>query len=99
MVNTPNNIDSYPFVNRDLLSQRKYITQRPKVSLIIPTLNEGKNLPLVLPLIPKDWVDEVILVDGRSTDRTIDIALKIDPTINFQTNLSHLSLDFFVDEH
>lgn len=51
----------------------------PSVSLIIPTLNEAKNLPLVLPYIPVDLVDEVILVDGRSTDHTMEIAQKILP--------------------
>ena len=57
------------------------ITQRPSVSVIIPTLNEAPNLPLVLPYLPLNWVDEVILVDGRSTDGTVDIARKLLPTI------------------
>ncbi len=33
------------------------------VSVVIPTLNEAKNLPHVLPGLP-DIVSEVILVDG-----------------------------------
>lgn len=45
----------------------------PKVSVVIPTLNEARNLPSVLPRIP-DWVHEVIIVDGRSTDNTVDVA-------------------------
>ena len=45
------------------------LTSAPTVSLIIPTLNEAENLPYVLNSIP-DWVDEVVLVDGRSTDDT-----------------------------
>lgn len=45
----------------------------PLVSVVIPTLNEAKNLPEVLPRIPS-WVHEVILVDGRSTDGTLDVA-------------------------
>lgn len=53
----------------------------PKVSVIIPTLNEAKNLPLVLPYLPMDWIDEVILVDGRSTDGTVDVARNLMPTI------------------
>lgn len=54
---------------------------KPTVSLIIPTLNEAQNIPLLLPHIPLDWVDEVILVDGRSTDGTVEIARKILPSI------------------
>jgi CheY-like chemotaxis protein len=55
--------------------------QRPTVSLVIPTLNEEKNLPLVLPYLPLDWIDEVILVDGRSTDKTVEVAQEILPSI------------------
>lgn len=45
----------------------------PRVTVVIPTLNEARNLPYVLPRIP-DWVHEVIIVDGRSTDATIEVA-------------------------
>lgn len=54
---------------------------RPPVSVIIPTLNEAENLPLVIPYLPMDWIDEVILVDGRSTDNTIEIARQLLPSI------------------
>lgn len=45
----------------------------PTVSVIIPTLNESGNLPYVLNTIP-GWVDEVIIVDGRSSDDTERVA-------------------------
>lgn len=48
--------------------------QQPSVSVIIPTLNEAKNIPIVLSRVPW-WVKEVIIVDGRSTDGTIEVAL------------------------
>ena len=50
------------------------------VSVVIPTLNEAKNLPLVLPRIPS-WVDEVVLVDGGSTDDTVAVAQRLRPDI------------------
>jgi glycosyltransferase involved in cell wall biosynthesis len=43
------------------------------VSVVIPALNEAENLPYVLPRIPH-WVDEVVLVDGYSTDDTVAVA-------------------------
>jgi len=52
----------------------------PKISVIICTLNEAENLPYVLPKIPK-WVDEVILVDGRSEDNTVEVAKRLCPNI------------------
>lgn len=50
------------------------------VSVVVPAMNEEKNLAHVLPRIP-GWVQEVILVDGNSTDRTIDVAREILPNI------------------
>ncbi len=55
--------------------------RRPSVSVIIPTLNEAENLPFVLPYLPLDWVDEVLLVDGRSTDNTVRVAKRLLPSI------------------
>jgi glycosyltransferase involved in cell wall biosynthesis len=48
------------------------------VSLIIPTLNEAKNLGHVLPAIP-ELVDEVVVVDGGSTDGTLDVVRQLRP--------------------
>ncbi|HEX7881340.1 MAG TPA: glycosyltransferase family 2 protein [Afipia sp.] len=45
----------------------------PRVSFVVPTLNEAKNLPWLLPRIPT-WAHEVIIVDGRSTDDTVAVA-------------------------
>lgn len=52
----------------------------PSVSIIICTLNEENNLPKVLPKIP-EWIGEVILVDGYSTDNTVNVARTIFPSI------------------
>jgi glycosyltransferase involved in cell wall biosynthesis len=50
----------------------------PKVSVVIPTLNEATNLPYVLPKVP-DWVHEIVIVDGRSTDGTVEVAKRLRP--------------------
>lgn len=52
----------------------------PIVSVIIPALNEEGSLPYVLRAIP-DWVSEVILVDGGSTDNTILVASQTLPSV------------------
>jgi glycosyltransferase involved in cell wall biosynthesis len=53
---------------------------RPLVSLIVPTRNEEANLPQLFASIP-DVVDEVVLVDGRSTDNTVALAQQLRPDI------------------
>jgi glycosyltransferase involved in cell wall biosynthesis len=53
---------------------------RARVSVIVPTLNEARNLPHVLPRIPA-WVDEVVLVDGGSTDGTVEVARALLPRV------------------
>ena len=43
-------------------------------SLIITTLNEIDGIKKILPQIKKEWVDEIIIVDGGSTDGTVEKA-------------------------
>jgi glycosyltransferase involved in cell wall biosynthesis len=45
-----------------------------KVSLIIPALNEEESLADVLASVPATVVDEIIVVDNGSTDRTAAVA-------------------------
>lgn len=52
----------------------------PKVSVVVPAMNEALNLPHVLPKIPV-WVHEVLLVDGNSTDNTVEVAKQLLPDI------------------
>ena len=51
----------------------------PRVSVVVPTYNEAKNLPHVFGLMPE--VHEVIVVDGRSTDGTIEMARSLRPDV------------------
>jgi glycosyltransferase involved in cell wall biosynthesis len=51
-----------------------------RVSVVIPTLNEAENLPHVFPRLP-DGLHEVIIVDGRSTDGTVEVARRLRPDV------------------
>lgn len=50
------------------------------VSLVIPAMNEERNIPWVFKRIPA-CVDEVILVDGNSVDRTVAVSRALRPNI------------------
>jgi glycosyltransferase involved in cell wall biosynthesis len=53
---------------------------RPRVSVVIPTLNEARNLPHVFARMPVD-IHEVIVVDGHSTDDTVAVAQRLWPGV------------------
>jgi glycosyltransferase involved in cell wall biosynthesis len=53
---------------------------KEKISVVIPTLNEEKNLPYVLDTIPQ-YISETIVVDGHSKDKTVGIAKKYNAKI------------------
>ncbi len=61
-------------MNRSFTSSSSF----PRVSVVIPTLNEARNLPHVLAQIPAD-IYEVIVVDGHSVDDTLDVARRARP--------------------
>jgi len=44
------------------------------VTLIIPTLNEIIGMKEIMPRIKSEWVDQIICLDGGSTDGTIEYA-------------------------
>jgi len=47
---------------------------RPRVALIIPTLNEEEPIQAVIGAVPRAAIDEVIVVDSGSRDRTVERA-------------------------
>ena len=47
------------------------------IALLITTFNEVTGVKKVVPRIKKEWVDEILFVDGGSTDGTIEEAEKM----------------------
>jgi glycosyltransferase involved in cell wall biosynthesis len=52
----------------------------PRVSVVIPTYNEARNLPHVFAALPPD-LHEVIVVDGHSVDGTPEVARRLRPDV------------------
>jgi glycosyltransferase involved in cell wall biosynthesis len=52
----------------------------PRVSVVIPALNEARNLSHVFAQMPKD-IHEIILVDGHSVDDTVRVARELRPDV------------------
>ena len=59
---------------------RGRLAEVPLVSVVIPTLNEAANLPHVMSKLP-EGIYELILVDGNSTDGTVEVARELYPTV------------------
>lgn len=45
-----------------------------KVSLVVATWNEVEGMRAVMPKINREWVDQIMIMDGGSTDGTIEYA-------------------------
>lgn len=54
---------------------------KPKVIVIMPAYNAAATLQRTVELIPRDVVDEIIVVDDHSSDATIDVARKLDVSL------------------
>lgn len=56
-----------------------------KISVAIATYNEERNIAKCLDSV-KDWVDEIVVADGSSTDKTREIAKKFGAKVIKTTN-------------
>lgn len=45
-----------------------------RVTLLIPTLNEVDGMRVIMPRINRGWCDQIVILDGGSTDGTIEYA-------------------------
>ncbi|KAB2342370.1 glycosyltransferase family 2 protein [Actinomadura rudentiformis] len=61
----------------NILSASGQTRRWPTVTAVIPTLNEAANLRWLMPRLTA--VDEIVIVDGESTDGTVEYVLSVRP--------------------
>jgi hypothetical protein len=90
---TPSRVGGVPLIEVEALASRDAIpykgpdrrhTRKTKVSVVVPAMNEEYNIGHVLSELP-GGLHEVILVDGNSTDNTIEAARQAYPEIRVTT--------------
>jgi glycosyltransferase involved in cell wall biosynthesis len=63
-----------------MVSQASSNIRWPRVSVVVPALNEARNLPHVFSRLPAD-IHELIVVDGHSVDETVTVARQLRPDV------------------
>ena len=58
-------------------------------ALLILTLNEVDGIKKIMPLVKREWVDELIVIDGGSTDGTVEEAKKMGLEVILQKSKGH----------
>lgn len=53
----------------------------PRIAVLIPALNEEASLPYVLADLPKEIVDEIVVIDNGSVDHTAAVARAAGATV------------------
>jgi glycosyltransferase involved in cell wall biosynthesis len=70
---------------RNCLSRRRGDLNKPKVIVVMPAYNAAKTLKITYEDIPHQSVDQIILVDDGSTDKTLEIARELRLTVFVHT--------------
>ncbi|KJJ84743.1 histidinol-phosphate phosphatase family protein [Candidatus Omnitrophus magneticus] len=45
-----------------------------KISLLVMTINEVDGMTQIMPRVKREWIDQILVIDGGSTDGTIEYA-------------------------
>ncbi|MGN6217164.1 MAG: glycosyltransferase [Solirubrobacterales bacterium] len=89
----PSRVGGVPLIEVEALAARGAVpykgpnrrrTRQTKVSVVVPAMNEEYNIGQVLSELPGD-LHEVILVDGNSSDNTVEAARQAYPDIRVTT--------------
>lgn len=70
--------------------------KKAKISVTVRTFNEEKNLRECLESVP--WADEIVVVDSKSTDKTVDIAREFTDRVIVQEWLGHVGQSQFATD-
>src|SRR5438270_10005698 len=60
-------------------------SNRPRIIVVMPAYNAAKTLKITYEAIPHKVVDQIILVDDASTDKTLEIARQLHLTVFVHT--------------
>ncbi len=72
--------------------------EKQTISVALATYNEEKNLPDCLESV-KDFTDEIVIVDGQSFDKTVEIAKNYKAKVKITTNkpIFHINKQMAID--
>ncbi len=54
------------------MADKRVKRKRPGSTLLVLTLNEFEGVRQIMPRVRREWVDEILFVDGGSTDGTLE---------------------------
>ncbi len=60
-------------------------SKRPKIVVVMPAYNAAKTLKITYEAIPHQAIDQIILVDDGSTDKTLEVARDLHLTVFVHT--------------
>lgn len=66
-----------------------------KVTLLVPTLDEIDGMKTVMPKVKREWCDQILIVDGQSTDGTAEYARRqgYDVIVQQQKGMRHAYME------
>jgi len=73
------------FARAEMMASQQPEASRPKIVVVMPAYNAAKTLKITYDAIPRQDIDQVILVDDGSTDRTLEIARELGLTVFVHT--------------